>query len=289
MALNAPLIQSISKKNCVNLLTIYQKREQGIIVLQSTREEALKKIGKYLSYHYVPQVAEQYLVSWIDALKKSIKKDNMEGLLACKICGLLWVTLGQQPEYYEPMSDLLSQAIQTGSSELKAQAIASLCLITCLEEMDDTTLWEILDSLRVHFEDPETSTIVSLSALHGYGLLYGLTSTPPLAEDLNEILDCHMLLLDAAEVEVRTLAGENIALILESFEETKIFERLDELIAELNALSVESKKSRSKKDRVVQKASFREILTSVQDRESPLIKLKFKHETVEFDTWGKDF
>lgn len=49
----------------------------------------------------------------------------------------------------------------------------------------------------------------------------------------------------------------------------------------------ESTKHRAKKEKAIQKATFRDILNSVKNNQAPSLKLKFTNETVAFDTWLK--
>jgi hypothetical protein len=105
-----------------------------------------------------------------------------------------------------------------------------------------------------------------------------------------------MELLEANEVEVRTSAGENIALFLaerdqyvednDIQEEESYFERFHELIVLLTALSKDNSRVTSKKDRSIQKATFRDILDSVESGTRPEISLKFKSENVVLDNWS---
>ena len=96
------------------------------------------------------------------------------------------------------------------------------------------------------------------------------------------MIDFHLLLLESSDYNVRAMAGENIALILEDRDENisdeedsrtePYYERLNELISELSALSIgklflnylEGNKYTSKKEKVAQKSTFRDILASVR-------------------------
>ncbi|KAG0353308.1 interferon-related developmental regulator-domain-containing protein [Gamsiella multidivaricata] len=134
----------------------------------------------------------------------------------------------------------------------------------------------------------------------------------------NNIIPGAKTLLEHPSVEVRVAAGETIALMLEildhyqrqredgefsddeDVEETYNeddpedleevtgdfrYEDLNGLVAALGALSTDSNKHRSKKERSAGRSAFRDILKSVESQERPTESLKLKDYDVEFDGW----
>jgi hypothetical protein len=69
-----------------------------------------------------------------------------------------------------------------------------------------------------------------------------------------------LVLLDHSDVEVRSAAGENIALLFESAQKCGVTLPCDaEIVEKLRAMSKDSSKKNSKKDRKVQRSVFRDI------------------------------
>ncbi|KAF9897086.1 Interferon- developmental regulator 1, partial [Lobosporangium transversale] len=135
----------------------------------------------------------------------------------------------------------------------------------------------------------------------------------------NRVVEGAKELLEHPAVEVRVAAGETIALMLEILnhyqrqredgefsddEDNDLetyndddpedydevtgdfrYEDLDGLIAALGALSTDSSKHRSKKERSAGRSAFRDILKSVESQEQPTESLKMKDYDVEFDGW----
>ncbi|KAF9979915.1 Interferon- developmental regulator 1 [Modicella reniformis] len=134
----------------------------------------------------------------------------------------------------------------------------------------------------------------------------------------NNIVSGAKALLEHPSVEVRVAAGETIALMLEildqyqqlrddgeisddeEFSETYNeddpedleevtgdfrYDDLDSLVTTLGALSMDSNKHRSKKERSAGRSAFRDILKSVESQEQPTESLKLKDYDVEFDGW----
>ncbi|KAF9286717.1 Interferon- developmental regulator 1 [Mortierella alpina] len=134
----------------------------------------------------------------------------------------------------------------------------------------------------------------------------------------NSIIPAAKTQLEHPSVEVRVAAGETIALMLEilgdyqrqrddgdfsddedasetyneddpdDLEEVTgdfKYDDLDGLVAALGALSTDSSRHRSKKERSAGRSAFRDILKSVESQERPNESLKLKEYEVDFDGW----
>lgn len=89
--------------------------------------------------------------------------------------------------------------------------------------------------------------------------MYCLTLTFPTVY-VTRMLPLFMSLLDHKDVEVRSAAGENIALLYESAQRSSITLPFDEEIVErFRVMSKDSSKKTSKKDRKTQRTVFRDI------------------------------
>ncbi|KAG0057558.1 Interferon- developmental regulator 2 [Gryganskiella cystojenkinii] len=136
----------------------------------------------------------------------------------------------------------------------------------------------------------------------------------------NNIIPATKTMLEHPSVEVRVAAGETMALMLEILEhyqrqrddgefsddeENKAsetyneddpedleevtgdfrYDDLDGLVAALGALSTDSARHRSKKERSAGRSAFRDILKSVESSERPHESLRLKEYDVDFDGW----
>ena len=97
-------------------------------------------------------------------------------------------------------------------------------------------------------------------------------------------------LLKSADVDLRIAAGETLALLCElaqcdAHADLAAFED-EALFAQLRALAKDSAKHRSKRDRKQQRASFRDILRTVERGEFESQAVQFGHgETLFVDNW----
>ena len=62
---------------------------------------------------------------------------------------------------------------------------------------------------------------------------------------------------------------------------------IHEVMDTMKSLSTESTKSISKKDRATQKNGSRDFLSTIEDDIPPSIDLKFKKDTVSFESWSQ--
>jgi len=78
-------------------------------------------------------------------------------------------------------------------------------------------------------------------------------------------LDTFLRLTESSDVEVRSSAGENIALVFEAMNKTgEYYHGKGEIIDRLFVLSKESNKRSSKRDRKEQRSVFRDVYKTVQ-------------------------
>lgn len=96
-------------------------------------------------------------------------------------------------------------------------------------------------------------------------------------------------MLKSQDVDLRIAAGETIALLFELAQcdphsDLKVFED-DDLFDILKDLSKDSAKYRSKKDKKAQRASFRDILKTIEEGEFESQTVKFGNESLYLDNW----
>jgi hypothetical protein len=219
----------------------------------STRESALAKLIRALSTQYLQEVVSSKMETIVTILRKLLKRDGQESILAAKALSLLWITCGDSPEVFEETVKTLKECVKNSSNEMKAESMSALAMITFLEELPNATVVELLDYIQSVIETREIPAELLQAALDAYGLLYLKAVSRPDRDEFNVILDRHMELLEAEELDIRISAGENIALLLEDHEEyikevypanknniteeESFFERYHELVSMLNGMT----------------------------------------------------
>lgn len=95
-------------------------------------------------------------------------------------------------------------------------------------------------------------------------------------------------LLESPDLELRIAAGETLAVMYEvcqEMDEEFELENHESLIEKLKLLATDAQKFRAKKERRVQRSSFRDILRSIEDGERPVLTVRFGRERLIIDSW----
>ncbi|OPL29755.1 hypothetical protein AM593_05310, partial [Mytilus galloprovincialis] len=154
---------------------------------------------------------------------------------------------------------------------------------------------------------PQQISRLHADALSAWSLLISIAPTFSVQKKIEMHLSRLSDLLESADVELRIVAGETIALLYELAREedepTHIHTPMDKskdvpkteyegedictLCATLKNLATDSHKYRAKKDRKMQRSSFRDVLRAVEEGDEPDLAVKFGKECVMIDSWSK--
>jgi len=189
----------------------------------------------------------------------------------------------------------------------RRDAAAALGLISYLACNDLAEVTNVMNALHNLFakslpkgngELPVVSPEVAAfhtAALSGFCLLMTLLSPTTVYSMANKLLTEMSALLGSADVDLRIQAGEAVALI---YEMTRIHDedymwnrhKEEELCATLKELATDSHKFRAKKDRKSQRASFRDVLSAVEEGEATWESINvgpsYARQELLLDTWA---
>lgn len=269
-------------KGMVELVEEYRAEARG-----SKREAILVMILQRLSISCsgLGNVPEPELH---DLVKAGLRKAGNEGHLSCNILMAIWIICEEDDDTYEEFKDILTLLIKNSTGNFRASSISCLALISLYQDVDNSTNCELLDTFHRLLRLANTTTTDSdevVSLLNAYGLLYPLSTTRPDDEDFAALIELHSTFLESTNLDVRLAAGENIAIFYhDCFNEREVD---GELIKRLTALSLDGLKFKAKKERAVQRSSFRDILRSVEEDVLPTLLLKFKADSVTFEGFSE--
>lgn len=275
------------------------------------RQDCLKTIIKAFSTCDMEDLLENCRDTIVDALEKCLKRGKgEEQSLAAVLVALLSIQLGTD-ESCESMfynfKSVLTPLINDQSGSLKGRAKCCEALgVYCFVAAEGMT--DILDCMKT-FEgifknsyvkgdgslpviSPATAELHH-SALSAWGLLLSVCPWSQVSEFVRSHLPRMPALLESSDVAIRITAGETIALLYEILynedEEEIASDIIDEsaLCNRLKMLATDSSKYRAKKDRRQQRSSFRDILRTVEEGQSPEDTIKFGNEVLVIDTWTR--
>ncbi|XP_050069778.1 interferon-related developmental regulator 2 [Anopheles maculipalpis] len=282
---------------------------------QQTRINALQIINEVLVHHYIPDFLEDRKVTLMDAVEKSLRRGKgVEQSWAARIIPLLVIQIEALEDIGELVTVLkpaLLSTAQDGSAayDARAKCCAALGLL-CFVGVDD--LGEILPLMKVlqsifagSFLKGDNSPsgasndagALHSAALSAWALL--LTLLPPgefvalmgggagtgIVPSVRNLVG----MLQSPILEVRMVAGETLALMYElgrQHDDEFLEDELPDLIELAQKLATDAHKYRAKRDRKVQRATFRDVLHYLEEDISPEIGIKFGRELLVLNTWA---
>ncbi|XP_049298471.1 interferon-related developmental regulator 2 [Anopheles funestus] len=282
---------------------------------QQTRINAFQTINEVLVHHYIPDFLDDRKVTLMDAVEKSLRRGKgVEQSWAARIIPLLVIqieALEDIGELVTVLKPVLLSTAQDGSAayDARAKCCAALGLL-CFVGVDD--LGEILPLMKVlqtlfagsflkGDNSPSGATndagTLHSAALSAWSLL--LTLLPPgefvaLMDDgagTGVVPSVRNLvgMLQSPILEVRMVAGETLALMYElgrQHDDEFLEDELPMLIEAAQKLATDAHKYRAKRDRKVQRATFRDVLHYLEEDISPEIGIKFGRELLMLSTWA---
>lgn len=272
-------------KDCLE--ACQQKSAQG-------RQDNLVSLRAALSKKYIFEFVLNRKVTICDILERCMKKGKGEEPgLAATAAVLLSLQLGagdDAGEIYTTLSPIMKVLLADNTANAKSRAACAEALgLMSFIVSDDTESMEVMQLLENVFRasylkgDGSTPThqpaIASLhnSALLAWNLLLTVQPSHLTHSNIERYLSRMGQLMESTDVELRCSAGESIALIYElAREEDEDFEgdNMLPLCARLKELATECHKYRAKKDRRLQRASFRDILRAVEEGDTPSCRVR---------------
>ncbi|XP_042233249.1 interferon-related developmental regulator 1-like [Homarus americanus] len=246
-----------------------------------------------------------------DLVERSLRKGRgPEQVAAARLASLLVLSLSQVPEaeqVYKTLQPVLTVALTDPSGPLAGRqecafTLALSAFLACHDLADVTSAMNTLHSVfggslpKGNGElpnHPPAVTALHTAALNGFCLLLCLLSPTSVYSMANKLLREMFDLLGCSDVDLRIQAGEAVALLYEaarSHNDDYYWNRGGELCSVLKDLATDSHKFRAKKDRKQQRASFRDVVRTVEEEEVPCetVSLGPQHQRQELllDTWS---
>lgn len=281
---------------------------------QQTRTQALQTMSEVFMHHYMYDFLDERRVTITDIIEKSLKRGKgQEQALAAKLAAILLIQLQGDEEIAKQLSPLVHQIAldKSASPEARAKSCLSLALLQFLSGEDNVgdtiLLCQMFEgifsgSFLKGDNSPSSATqeaaTVHAAALSAWALLLILISPA----DIVSLIETKQLLgsfknlmgmLQSQHLDVRTTAGEAIALLLEcgrAHDEDFLEDYIEDLIKITKQLSTDSQKFRGKREKKKQRATFRDVLHYIEDETLPDIQIQVGSgvgkETMSLDSWA---
>lgn len=246
------------------------------------RTKNLKIIQDMMTGKIMGEILYKRKMEVVDVIVKSLKNGKPgEKVLTAHIAVLYTLQMGSEAEledFYSQIKPLFLGAISDHTFPDQDRGrmlfrLATLCFL-CSDNIEDRK--ELLTLIRQKIKQTDCDMLINTAA--SLSLILTICTPTERKNSIQMLLSPVRELLKHSNVDVRIEAGELIAHIFElgrDYDEEfdSQVDDLETLITDLETLSSDSARFRAKRDRKQQRASFREILASVNGDESV-------HETV---------
>jgi len=257
----------------------------------------LKIIQELLSTKIMGETLFKRKGEMLDVLIKSFKiGKGAERLTTAQLSVLYGLQCGEEvdmEELYNEIKPFLLAAIDDGNIDAAQRAkiifkLSVLCFL-CSDNMDDRKELFVVLRQKVKQVNPD----VIINSLASISLILTICTPTERRNVIQMLLPTVRDLLKNSIVEVRIEAGEMIAHIFElgrdydeEFDDQ--VEDLQDLLDDLDKLQSDGAKFRAKRDRKVQRASFREIFASVSEEGEVNEQVKISlNETLTLCSWSE--
>ncbi|XP_022708748.1 interferon-related developmental regulator 1-like isoform X1 [Varroa jacobsoni] len=274
------------------------------------RTTYLQVLRQALADRFCPEFLATRPCTMVDIVEKSVKKGRPdEQAAACALACILVLQYGPEPDsvhIYDTLNKTLGHMVTNAGLPYatRQQCANALAITAYIADTNPLNIREIMDELRSVFSGaylkgdgmpptitPEQSALYQ-TALQSWALLLTALPADLAYNHLNRHLAPICGVLESNDVDLCIAAGETIALMFEIGRGQKhMFKpedprfHLQNLRAKLNELKTGSQKSHTKKDRKIQKSSFRDIERGITDEEGPDFTVHFGVEALHIRTW----
>uniref|UniRef100_A0AAF5PH92 Interferon-related developmental regulator N-terminal domain-containing protein n=1 Tax=Wuchereria bancrofti TaxID=6293 RepID=A0AAF5PH92_WUCBA len=262
----------------------------------SIRFAAMGNIKTLLTEKYIAVDLEKWTATLIYITDKALRKTDKEAKIAASLSILISIQLGEKiASEMEPVVSLLCQLCTDPARNIQLRShcacSVALCTFLCLEQ--PTSILASIATLRsiwVTAKSSAASVELFCAALSGWSLLIHQGGREALRVAL---LDEPKLstFLDGIHLEMRLSAGKALAVLHEAavmtFGDKYRFPNQQHLLDIFANLITDSLKSRAKKDRKVQKFTFRQMYASIKEQEAPIFDVRFGDETLSINSCRK--
>lgn len=275
-----------------------------------TRTNALLSLTTAFQKRLLVDFLENNYQTVTDLAERGLRKGKgAEQVAAAKLASVLVASLAETKEaeqIYKTLEGPLKVIVQDPSASLLARQESALTLgFLCFLASDDLSeVAETMTILRTIFSasflkgngdipaHPPAVSALHTAALNAWCLLLCLLPSNNVHELASKHIGQLKCLLLSSDVDLRIMAGDAIALLYEGARDHNDYfhcHAQTQLCDLLRELATDSSKHRAKKDRKTQRASFREVLKTVEEKDTPYVTVtfgpKFQKQILTIDSW----
>lgn len=261
-----------------------------------TRLRAIDNLLFVLNKNYIPDRVSKFKSSLFDIIDKNLKRTHEEALRVCSLLSLISVQLGIDTE--NEICDIIGLMRNICADESVNEMVRSSCaqaigLCIYLSVESAVHRLECLQTLKNVWSGMKTTgttgTTLFSSALYSWTLLLERFDPGFISIQIEQMQPRICMYLESQTVEARISAGEALAILHEiavnNISNDFHFRNEPYLKQLLNEMAVDSSKYRAKRDKKLQKLTFRQIADVICNKNYPHMTVHFnKREKLEIES-----
>lgn len=269
--------------------SLYEAIENLSDKKSATRLSALEAFIKSTRLHFAQSTLES---SFDTVLKKLthcfVHGDDQEAILASKALEMFVITIGSlETDQLKKINEILLHRARDKeqSDTIRKQAINTFGMMNFLS-CDGLDVINVMNQVKEFFFKEKA---VSEAGIHTFSLLLTCIPSSARVREIESNKSHFLKLLEEHSFETMIEVGECIALMYEAmYSLNERDSQMDRLWEKISELSTVHSKQVGKKDKKVQRATFRDVLNAMENTgDLPVEKLMISKVTFEFGTWKK--
>ncbi|EPB68553.1 hypothetical protein ANCCEY_12351 [Ancylostoma ceylanicum] len=276
----------------------------------SIRMAALRNLQVAFCSQYIPEFVIKWRLTLIELISKNLRKTDEEIAISAVLLALASLQIGEEmgADIEECLSTLRTLVTDPSKSEqLRSLCALSIAVTTHVASINDesvaasikvcmgysevdctqcTVVLNILAKLVTVVTDSErevhSNAWQAASRAHGFLDADGATVNSAFGE-FSKLAS----FLEADQLDIRIATGEALAFLYELGSQSRPGFRLpnhQQIVELLDSLCSDSSKGKAKRDKRAQRLTFRQVYSSIVEKDTPSLTVKFNREALVLDS-----
>ncbi|VDM65603.1 unnamed protein product [Strongylus vulgaris] len=258
----------------------------------SIRMAALKHLQVAFCSQYIPDFVTKWRLTLIEIITRNLRKTDEEIVVSAILLALISLQIGEEmgADIEECLGTLRALVTDPAKSEqLRSFCALSIAVSTHVASVSDESVAASIKALRsvwANIKLTAHSTRLYSSTLESWCLLLQDADAATLNSAFGEFSKLASY-LEADQLDIRLATGEALAFLYEIGSETRHNFRLpnhQQIVEILEFLCSDSSKAKAKKDKRAQRFTLRQVYSSIVDKDTPSLTIKFNKEALLLDS-----
>ncbi|EYC19718.1 hypothetical protein Y032_0023g678 [Ancylostoma ceylanicum] len=258
----------------------------------SIRMAALRNLQVAFCSQYIPEFVIKWRLTLIELISKNLRKTDEEIAISAVLLALASLQIGEEmgADIEECLSTLRTLVTDPSKSEqLRSLCALSIAVTTHVASINDESVAASIKSLRSVWATVKLtahSARLYSTSLQSWSLLLQDADGATVNSAFGEFSKLASF-LEADQLDIRIATGEALAFLYELGSQSRPGFRLpnhQQIVELLDSLCSDSSKGKAKRDKRAQRLTFRQVYSSIVEKDTPSLTVKFNREALVLDS-----